>query len=210
MLFAWGGTLIAVYVFVGPGVRRCGGRVKAAPGLASGGRAAKSGLSTCWRFALEQVSLREPTPLTPRTVLLPLALLLLASGCQGYKARGACDNDVDRLQGAIRDTTIYLDALRPELRAGFAELLDCDRISETCDAETWLLRAQTMQRAHQDVRTRFARAVELWSPDACVPHLQNYTLSPPDPATWRGYFFTLDQTGEQIDELVDRFGRRAG
>ena len=149
-------------------------------------------------------------PLTPRTVLLPLALLLLASGCQGYKTRGACDDDVDRLQGAIRDTTTYLDALRPELRAGFAELHDCDRISEGCDAETWLMRAQNMQRAHQDVRTRFARAVELWSPDACVPHLQNYTLNPPDPATWRGYFFTLDETGDQIDELVDRFERRVG
>lgn len=146
----------------------------------------------------------------PITAILPIAIIMLAGGCETYKSRGACDDDVDRLQGALRETTAYLDALRPELRAGFRELQACDRISETCDAETWLLRGRAMQMAHQDVRARFARAVEIWSPDACVPHMQNYTLSPPDPATYRGYFFTLDETASQIDELVDRFERRVG
>ena len=36
------------------------------------------------------------------------------------------------------------------------------------------------------------------------------SVDPPDPATWQGYFFTLEETSDQIEELIDRFERRLG
>ncbi|MBK74999.1 MAG: hypothetical protein CME85_05810 [Henriciella sp.] len=146
----------------------------------------------------------------PVTALLPLAFLVLAGGCETYKSRSVCDGDIDRLKDTITATTLYLDALRPELRAGFRELQACDRISEECDAEVWLYRARAMRLEHQSVHAAFTRAVELWQPEVCLPHLQSYNLNPPDPATWQGYFFTLEETSDQIEELIDRFERRLG
>jgi hypothetical protein len=145
-----------------------------------------------------------------KSLAFVLATTLLAGGCQAFKWETRCEREANTLSAATTDTAFYLERVQPELKAGFRALLACDRISEDCDAELWLTRAQTLKFEHRGVHARFANAVDQWRPEACVSHVRTWRIDPPDPDAYRGYFFALSETGDQIDELLDRFERRAG
>ena len=143
-----------------------------------------------------------------RLGLAVLARAALLAGCETWKTKDSCQQDAERLKATVTTTAAWLEAVRPEIAAGYRALVDCDRISEPCDAELWLARAQTMRTDHTAVQAAFSRAVELWRPEACLPYVRSWRLNPPDPEVYRGYYFTLSETGDQLDELIDRFGRR--
>ncbi|WP_300395993.1 hypothetical protein [Henriciella sp.] len=141
--------------------------------------------------------------------LAAIALLAIPSGCNTtQKSHAACESDVDRLKDAIRDTSAYLEDLRPRLKASFLALDACDRVTTDCDAAAWLAQAEAMRAEHLDRHAEFNRAVDLWWPDACVPYIQSYRINPPDPKMYKGYFYSLDETGKQIDELIERYSKR--
>lgn len=133
------------------------------------------------------------------------ALLLAVSGCQTVKSRSACQQDVERLKVSIAETDSFLQAADFELRAGFEALASCDSIAEVCDAGAWLARAETLRRQHRDVQARFARAVEVYQPDACLAYSSEYRLNPPPPHTYNGFFTSLDHTGEDIARMITAF-----
>ena len=137
-----------------------------------------------------------------------LGLALVASGCQTHKSRSACEQDVERVKGSIDATAASLEALRPDLKAGFLALEACDVRFEACEPEIWLTRAEEMRLEHRAVKDRFTRAVNVYHPEACVRYMQGYALNPPQPRTYNGYFYSLEETGDQIDELIARFNKR--
>ena len=140
--------------------------------------------------------------------LAAIALLLVPAGCNTtQKSRAACESDVERLREAIRDTGGYLEDLRPRLKAGYLAYDDCGRVSRECHAEAWLAEMEALRQEHIYRRADFNRAVDLWWPDACVPYAQGYRLNPPEPSTYNGYFYSYEETGQQIDELISKFNR---
>lgn len=156
----------------------------------------------------------RPSPvqegLTLRAFMIPavLGLTLIAGGCQSQKSRSDCEGDVERLKGAIDRTAGYLEEVRPELKAGFLALDDCDVRFRACEPELWLKRAEAMRLEHIDVRARFTRAVDVYHPDACVAYMRGYSLNAPQPRTYNGFYYSLEETGDQIDELIERFNKR--
>lgn len=143
-----------------------------------------------------------------RLGLAVLASAALLAGCETWKTPDSCQQDAERLKATVTTTAAWLGAVRPQIEAGYRELADCDRISETCDADLWLARVQAMRADHTGVQASFSRAADLWRPEACLPYVRSWRLNPPDPEVYRGYYFTLSETGDQLDELIDRFGRQ--
>lgn len=148
------------------------------------------------------------TALRLKLIFAALAGTVILAGCETWKTESSCDQDADRLKATVTTTAAWLEAVRPEIEAGYRALADCNRISEPCDAELWLARSQTMRTDLTAVQARFSRAVDLWRPEACLPYVRGWQMNPPDPEVYRGYYFTLSETGDQLDELIDRFGRR--
>jgi hypothetical protein len=66
---------------------------------------------------------------------------------------------------------------------------------------------EALRQEHIYRRADFNRAIDLWRPDACVPYAQGYRLNPPEPSTYNGYFYSYEETGQQIDELISKFNR---
>ena len=148
------------------------------------------------------------TALRLKLIFAALAGTAILTGCETWKTESSCDQDADRLKATVTTTAAWLEVVRPEIEAGYRALADCNRISEPCDAELWLARSETMRTDLTAVQATFSRAVDLWRPEACLPYVRSWRMNPPDPEVYRGYYFTLSETGDQLDELIDRFGRR--
>ena len=133
-----------------------------------------------------------------------LSLLVLAAGCT-TKSYASCDQDVERLKGAIRETAYFMEALELELAdAGKAAAVCEDRL-DTCMASVWIERLEQIRLQEADTRARFTRAVEVYQPDACLQYTSTYRLNPPPPERYRGYFTNFEQAEDAIDRLVERF-----
>lgn len=142
--------------------------------------------------------------------LAGLGAALVLAGCNTtQKSKRTCEDDVTELQVGIFEVSSYLEDLRPRIQDGYEALDDCNARTKTCDAVSWLRYAQDLRTTHRAARANFEVATSAFNPDACVAHIRNFQINPPRPDTYNGYFYTLEETSEQIDELISEFERRA-
>ena len=136
-------------------------------------------------------------------------LVLALTACNTtQKSRRACEDDVIAMKVGIFEAEAFLDALRPRIQEGYLALDRCVDRAEPCEAEDWLAFGQMLREDHREANAAFEISVNQFNPDACVAHIQNYKIEPPRRQTYQGYYYTFDETGEQIDYLINEFGRR--
>lgn len=133
-----------------------------------------------------------------------LSTLVLMGGCT-TKSYASCDQDVERLKGAIRETAYFMEALEIELGDANKAAAICEDRLDTCMADMWIDRLQQIRLQEADTRARFTRAVEVYQPDACLQYTATYRLNPPPPARYQGYFTNFEQAETEIERLVERF-----
>lgn len=134
-----------------------------------------------------------------------LALVLLSAACQTSKSRSACQQDVERLKGMITETGTFLDALEPELREARLALEACKSRTRPCRADAWLVLLEERRVQESDLERRFARAVDVYQPEACLDYTAQYRLNPPAPDTYQGYFSAFEHAEEEIERLQRQF-----
>lgn len=142
-----------------------------------------------------------------------LAGLLGLSGCQSFDDRAECRTNADALGRAVRETVLFQEALRIELREGFTALEACQDRSDVCRGEEWLVRAEQLRLQHMAVASGLAGASEAYDAARCETVVAGSELSEivdpeidaPPPETWRGLHSSLDQTGGQIQRLIEGF-----
>ena len=143
--------------------------------------------------------------LKPWAMAALLGAVFLLPACQTAKSRHACQQDVRRLKAAIAETGAYFEALEPVLRDAHLAQDACKNRTQTCGADYWLGQLARVQAQQDEVEARFARAVEVFEPDACLRYSAEYRLNPPDPETYKGYFSAYDQAEDEIDGLIRHF-----
>ncbi|WP_084398116.1 hypothetical protein [Henriciella aquimarina] len=149
----------------------------------------------------------------PIATILALAFLGVTGGCQMLGERAECQENITALKASVEETGFFLQALRPELRDGFVALEACQDRSGPCEAGDWLLRAEQLRLQNNVVRSRLEVASNAYDAARCEGAVVNDKLSPfrdagidaPKPDSWRGYISALDQTGKQIDRLIEGF-----
>lgn len=140
-----------------------------------------------------------------------LGLALVAAACNTtQKSRRTCENEVTALKVGIFEAEAFLQDQRPQIREGYKALDDCSSRAGPCRAADWLDYAQILRLEHRAASDGFELAVNQFNPDACVAHIQSFRIDPPRPQTYQGYYYTFEETGAQIDELISAFGKRAG
>lgn len=136
-------------------------------------------------------------------------LVLLLAGCQtAQKSKRTCEDDVTALRVAIFETSTFLEEVRPQIQRGFEALERCETLTETCTPGDWLDHAQLLRRDHRVASSNFQGAVDNWTPDACVAHIRTLQINPPRPESYKGYFYTLDETEAQIERLISAFDKK--
>ena len=143
--------------------------------------------------------------LKPWAMAVVAALVFVPAACQTTKSRHACQQDVERLKGVMRETGVFFEALEPELREASFALQACDSRTSPCRAEVWLTRLEQIRLQESELESRFARAVDVYEPDACLRYSAEYRLNPPDPETYMGYFATYEQAEDELDRLIRHF-----
>lgn len=140
-----------------------------------------------------------------RIAIAALGALFLLSGCQTQKSYSSCDEDVERLKAAVRETAFFFEALEPEIERMQRGFDACNDRLDPCEAAASIARLDQIKLQLTDTRSRFTRAVDVWNPDACLPYSATYRLNPPDPERYKGFYFTFEAAEQEIEDLIDRF-----